>query len=85
MNILSSFTLSVLCWAVLSHLSLVRLLANLGTVAHQASLSVGFSGKNTRVGHHSLLQDIFPTQGSNPCLFKCPVLAGRFSTTRSTW
>ena len=25
-------------------------------------------GKNTRVGFHFLLQRIFPTQGSNPCL-----------------
>ena len=25
-------------------------------------------GKNTGVGFHSLLQGIFPTQGSNPCL-----------------
>ena len=25
-------------------------------------------GKNTGVGSHSLLQGIFPTQGSNPCL-----------------
>ena len=27
-----------------------------------------FSGKNTGVGCHFLLQGIFPTQGSNPCL-----------------
>ena len=27
-----------------------------------------FSSKNTRVGCHFLLQGIFPTQGSNPCL-----------------
>ena len=27
-----------------------------------------FSGKNTGVGSHSLLQGIFPTQGSNPSL-----------------
>ena len=27
-----------------------------------------FSGKNTGVGCHALLQEIFPTQGSNPCL-----------------
>ena len=27
-----------------------------------------FPGKNTRVGSHSLLQGIFPTQGSNPSL-----------------
>ena len=26
------------------------------------------SGKNTGVGCHFLLQDFFPTQGSNPCL-----------------
>ena len=27
-----------------------------------------FLGKNTGVGRHSLLQGIFPTQKSNPCL-----------------
>ena len=27
-----------------------------------------FPGKNTGVGYHFLLQRIFPTQGSNPCL-----------------
>ena len=27
-----------------------------------------FPGKNTEVGCHFLLQGIFPTQGSNPCL-----------------
>ena len=28
-------------------------------------------GKNTGVGFHSLLQGIFPTQGSNSCLLHC--------------
>ena len=28
-------------------------------------------GTNTGVGSHSLLQRIFPTQGSNPCLLPC--------------
>ena len=28
-------------------------------------------GKNTGVGCHALLQGIFPTQGSNPCLLYC--------------
>ena len=28
-----------------------------------------FPGKNTGMGCHALLQGIFPTQGSNPCLF----------------
>ena len=34
-------------------------------VTHQAPLSVGFPGESTGVGCHSLLQGIFPTQGSN--------------------
>ena len=39
------------------------------SVAHQAPLSVGFSRQEyTGVGCHFLLQGIFPTQGSNPCL-----------------
>ena len=33
-----------------------------------APLSMGFSRKNTGVGCHALLQSIFLTQGSNPCL-----------------
>ena len=39
-----------------------------GTVAHQAPLSVGFSRQEYWSGLHSLLQGIFPTQGSNPGL-----------------
>ena len=38
------------------------------TIAHQASLSMGFSdfpGKTTGVGCHALLQEIFLTQGSS--------------------
>jgi len=35
---------------------------NQWTVACQILLSVGFPGKNTRVGSHSLLQGIFLTQ-----------------------
>ena len=34
----------------------------------QAPLSMDFQGKNIGVGCHSLLQGIFPTQGSNPGL-----------------
>ena len=43
---------------MLSHFSRVRL-------CHQASLSIGFSGKNTGVGFQALLQGLFPTQGLN--------------------
>ena len=39
------------------------------TVDHQAPLSMEFfQARNTGVGSHSLLQGIFPTQGSNLCL-----------------
>ena len=46
---------------MLSHFSCVRLFATLWTVARQALLSMGFS----RQGCHTLLQEIFPIQGSN--------------------
>ena len=39
--------------------------------ACQAPLSVGFSGKNTGVGCHALLQRIFLTWGLNPVLPHC--------------
>ena len=45
--------------------------ANPWTVALQAPPSMGFSGKNTGVGCHFLLQGIFSTQGSNPGLLHC--------------
>ena len=38
---------------------------------HQAPLSMGFSSKNTGVGCHFLLQEIFPTQGLNLSLPHC--------------
>ena len=42
-------------------------------------------GKNTGVGYHFLLQEIFPTQGSNQYLFISPALTGGFFTTSATW
>ena len=61
--------------------TLFRLLAN-RTVKEkselslcQAPLSMGFTGKNTGLGCHALLQGIFPTQGMPPAL------AGKFFTT----
>ena len=47
----------------------VRLCVTPWTVAHQAPLSMGSSGKNTGVGCHALLQRILPSQGLNPHLF----------------
>ena len=46
----------------------------------QTGARQGFSGKNTGVGRHFLLQGIFLTQGSNARLLS-PALGGRFFTT----
>ena len=40
-------------------------------VAYWAPLSMNSPGKNTGVGYHSLLQGLFPTQGSNSSLPHC--------------
>ena len=53
---------------VLSHFSHVWLFATPWTVACQ-TVHGDSPGKNSRVGCHALLQRIFPTQGSNLCLF----------------
>ena len=60
------------CCAVLSHFSCVWLFVTLWTVAHQAPLSMDSPGKSTGIGCHALLQEIFLTQGSNPCLLHLP-------------
>ena len=41
------------------------------TLDRQAPLSLGFSGKNTGVGCHSLLPGTFLTQGLNLGLLHC--------------
>ena len=41
------------------------------TIARLAPLSTGFPRQEYRVGCHSLLWGIFPTQGSNPGLLHC--------------
>ena len=46
------------------------------TVARQTPLSVGFPGKNTRVGCYCLLQGIFLTNRLNPQLLHWEVLTG---------
>ena len=53
---------------LLSRFRRIRLCATPWTVACQAPLSWDPPGKNIGVGSHSLLQGIFPTQGSNPLL-----------------
>ena len=60
--------MSAMSACILSHFSHVRLTVTLWTVAHQAPLSIEFSRQKIGVGCHALLQRIFLTHESNPCL-----------------
>ena len=51
-------------------------------IAHQVPLSIS---KNTGVGSYSLLQGIFPTQGSNPGLLHWQVDSSPLSHQGSCW
>ena len=63
----------------------VWLFVTLWTVASQLLCPWNSSDKNTRVDCHVLLQGMFLTQGSNPCVLSPPALTGRFFTTSTTW
>ena len=68
-----------LCEYVSQSLSHIRLYVTLWTIALQAPLSVEISCKNTGVGSQSILQEIFPTQGSNSGLLHCRQILYRLS------
>ena len=55
---------------MLSHFSHVQLFVTLWTEAAKLLYPWDSPGKNTRVGCHALLYEIFPTQGSNSCLLQ---------------
>ena len=61
---------------VLSCFICVQLFTTLCTIAHQASLYMGFLSKNTGVGSHSLLQGDPPKSGIEPTSHYVPALAG---------
>ena len=61
-------------------LSCVGLFATPWTIAARLLCPWDYPGKNIGVGSHSLLQGIFPTQGSNPRPHSS-CIAGRFFTT----
>ena len=54
-------------------LSCALLFVALWTADHQATCPWDFSGKNTRVDCHFILQGIFPSQGLNSCLLRWQV------------
>ena len=57
--------------AVLSHSSYVWLLQPYGLQPARFLCPCDFPGKNTGMGCHSLLQELVPTQGSNPHPLYC--------------
>ena len=59
---------------LLSHFSRVQLCATPETAAYQAPLSLGFSGKNTGVGCHFLLQGM-KVKGESEVAQSCPTLS----------
>ena len=56
--------------SVLSRFGCVQCFTTPWTIAHQTPLSWDSPGKNSGVGCRILLQEIFLTQGSNPCLLR---------------
>ena len=63
-----SIVLNSLIIVVVQLLSHVRLFCDLMDCGPQRSCPWDFLGKNTGVGCCFLLQGIFPTQGSKPCV-----------------
>ena len=59
---------------LLSHFSRVRLCATPQMAAHQAPLTLGFSGKNTGVGCHFLLQGM-KVKSESEVAQSCPTLS----------
>ena len=74
-----------MCACMLSHFSCVRLFATLWSVAHQASLSMGFSRQEYWSGLPCPSPGDLPNPEIEPASLLSPALAGRFFTTSATW
>ena len=70
---------------MLSHFSCAWLPMTLWTVAHQASLSMGFSRQEYWSGMPCPPPGDLPNPGIEPMSLMSPELAGRFFTTSTTW
>ena len=69
------------CVCMLSHFSCVRLCAALWTVAHQAHLSMEFSGQEYWSGLSRSPPGDLPDPGIKPVSFASSAVAGGFFTT----
>ena len=70
---------------VLSHLSHVQLFANLWSVAHQASLSMGFFRQEYWIGLPCPSLGDLPDPGIELTSLMSSALIGGFFTTSATW
>ena len=70
---------------VLSHSSRVPLFATPWTIAHQASLSIGFSRQECWSRLPCPPPGDLPDPGTEPTTPKSPALAGKLFTTSTTW
>ena len=70
---------------MLSHFSCVRLFAIPSTIAYQAPLSMGFSGREYWSGLPCPSPGDLPDPGIEPMVLRSLALAGRLFTTRTTW
>ena len=70
---------------ILSHFSRVQLFVTLWTVAHQASLSMGFSRQEYWSGLPCPSPGDLPDTGIKPTSLMSSALADGFFTTSATW
>ena len=70
---------------VLNHSSRVPLFATPWTIAHQASLSIGFSRQECWSRLPCPPPGDLPDPGTEPTTLKSPALAGKLFTTSTTW
>ena len=68
-----------------SHFSHVQPCATIGTVPHQAPLSMGFSGEDHRIGFPCPPLGDLPHPGIETVSLISPELTGGFFTTSATW
>ena len=80
---LYSFHFDIYC--VLSHFSHVQIFATLWTVAHQATLSMGFSSQEYWSGLPFFSPGDLPDPGIRPTSLMTPALPGGFLTSSATW
>ena len=79
-----SFSYTWACVCVLSHFSCVRLFVTPRTVAHQASLSMGFSRQEYWSGLPCPSPGALLNPSTKPMSLASPALAGGFFTTSAT-